>query len=62
MTEDHADLLSVAGIDRVIFQNSGEDVEVVKDQKPVARVFRRGSMLVYRSGSEVWGDLPVSHS
>lgn len=59
MTE-HADLLSIAGIDHLTFYSSGEDVSLKRDEdrNPVARVFRKGGKVVYRAGSAVdwYGD------
>lgn len=58
MTE-HADILSIAGIDSSTFYNSGQDVSLNDDAdcKPIARVFRKGGKLVYRTGNSIdWYD------
>ena len=53
-TEDHVDILHLAGIDRSDFVSGGQDVSV-KTPEGNARIFRRGGMVVYRAG-DVWGD------
>lgn len=57
---DHVDLLAIAGIDRTTFYSNGEDVQLDggRDEEPRARVFRKGSKLVYRAGNSVdwYGD------
>ena len=52
---DHVDLLTIAGIDHITFYSNGEDVQLVgeRDKEPRARVFRKGSKLVYRAGNSV---------
>lgn len=65
MSESHVDILSIVGIDHVTFYNSGEDVSLKdEDQKPAARVFRKGGKLVYRAeGAVDWygEDRPQGH-
>ena len=58
MSDPQADLLAIAGITRSTFYNGGEDISLEdEDHKRKARVFRRGSKLVYRSGEAVdWDD------
>ena len=59
--QDHADLLSIAGIDHEVFFNSGEDIRLEEDRKRVARVFRRGSKIIYRAGSAIEWDSEDGH-
>lgn len=60
---DHVDILDIAGIDHSTFYNSGQDVKLVKrdEEKPFARVFRKGGKVVYRAGEGVLWDEP-SHN
>lgn len=58
MLPEHVDLLDIAGIDHSTF-NATEEVTLFRaDLKPYARVFRRGSIVVYRAGEEVWDGEP----
>lgn len=57
MTEGHVDLLNLIGLDHSTFNSNGQDVELVtKDEKPYARVFRKGGKLTYRCGKSgmIW--------
>lgn len=57
MTEFHVDLLSIAGVNHEMFNDSGGDVRLEEDHKRVARVFRDGSSIVYRCGTRFeWDD------
>ncbi len=61
MSEFHVDFLSIAGVNHELFYNSGEDVKVEEDRKPVARVFRRGGKVVYRAGTAIEWDGDEGH-
>lgn len=58
---EHVDLLSIAGINHVMFYNAGEDVSIEEDNKRVARVFRDKGLLVYRSGTTFEWDDETGH-
>lgn len=61
MTEFQVDLLSIAGVNHETFYNGGEDVKLEEDHRPVARVFRRGGKVVYRSGTTIEWDGDEGH-
>lgn len=62
--EDHVDILNLVGIEHSMFYNSGEDVNLIREneRKPFARIFRKGTHLVYRAASAVkWEDDSDKH-
>ena len=61
MTDFHVDLLSIAGVNHEVFHNSGEDVRVEEDHKRVARIFRKGGKVVYRTGTTIEWDSEDGH-
>lgn len=61
MLPEHVDLLTIAGIDHSTF-NATEEVTLFRDDsKQYARVFRRGSVVVYRAGEEDWDAPSPTH-
>lgn len=54
---EYVDLLSIAGINHVMFSNAGDDIRIEEDHKHVARVFRSRGQIVYRAGNAFdWDD------
>jgi hypothetical protein len=53
------DILNLVGLDHSVFYNSGQDVNLIREneRKPFARIFRKGTHLVYRAAGAIkWDD------
>jgi hypothetical protein len=62
--DDQVDILNLIGVDHFMFYNSGQDVNLIRENeyKPFARIFKRGTHLVYRAeGNIKWDDEAEKH-